>query len=148
LILIAAGLPYWKFHAEAVAMLTFSGLHDTRTKSSAHMSSLPTEIRRRIGCQIFVVDKFLATFVGRPPLLTRRLCSIKLPLDLGESALLSDRETFQRKSQLLDQDGWNKDGCIYSGSLLRVRMMIALARDEILEVALVQDGAYEITEVM
>lgn len=112
------------------------------------MSSLPTEIRRRIGCQIFVVDKFLATFVGRPPLLTRRLCSIKLPLDLGESALLSDRETFQRKSQLLDQDGWNKDGCIYSGSLLRVRMMIALARDEILEVALVQDGAYEITEVM
>ncbi|KAF5981912.1 transcription factor [Fusarium coicis] len=141
-------LPYWKFHAEAVAMLTFSGLHDTRTKTSAHMSSLPTQIRRRIGCQIFVVDKFLATFVGRPPLLTRRLSSIKLPLDLGESALLSDRETFQRKSRLLDQDGWNKDGCIYSGSLLRVRMMIALARDEIIEVVLAQEGAYGITEVM
>ncbi|KAF5591080.1 transcription factor [Fusarium pseudoanthophilum] len=141
-------LPYWKFHAEAVAMLTFSGLHDTQTKSSAHMSSVPTEIRRRIGCQVFVVDKFLATFVGRPPLLTRRFCSIKVPLDLEETALLSDRETFQSRSQLLDQDGWNKDGCIYSGSLLRVRMMIALVRDEILEVVLAKDGDYGIAEVM
>ncbi|KAF4439092.1 hypothetical protein FACUT_4446 [Fusarium acutatum] len=141
-------LPYWKFHAETVAMLTFSGLHDSRAKSSPHISSVPTEIRRRIGCQVFVVDKFLATFVGRPPLLTRRFCSIKSPLDLEESALLSDRQTFQRKSQLLDQDGWNTDGRIYSSSLLRVRMIIALARDEILEVVLAQDGVYGITEVM
>ncbi|KAF5648974.1 transcription factor [Fusarium sp. NRRL 52700] len=141
-------LPYWKFHAETVAMLTFSGLHDNRVKSTSQMSSVPTEIRSRIGCQVFVVDKFLATFVGRPPLLTRRFCSIRSPLDLEESALLSDRETFQRSSQLLDQDGWNTDGRIYSSSLLRVRMMIALARDEILEVVLAQDGAYGITEVM
>ncbi|KAI1039642.1 hypothetical protein LB505_008340 [Fusarium chuoi] len=83
------------------------------------MSSVPTEIRRRIGCQVFVVDKFLATFVGRPPLLTKRFCSIKPPLDLEESALLSDKETFQRRSQLLDQDGWNTGGRIYSSSLLR-----------------------------
>ncbi|KAF5694715.1 hypothetical protein FDENT_843 [Fusarium denticulatum] len=148
LILISVGLPYWKFHAETVAMLTFSGLHDNRAKPSAHMSSVPTEIRRRIGCQVFVVDKFLATFVGRPPLLTRRFCFIKSPLDLAESALLSDRETFRRKSQLLDQDGWNTNGRIYSSSLLRVRMMIALARDEILEVVLAQDEAYGIAEVM
>ncbi|KAG5808549.1 hypothetical protein H9Q74_002527 [Fusarium xylarioides] len=141
-------LPYWKFHAETVAMLTFSGLHDNRTKSSPHMSSVPIEIRRRIGCQVFVVDKFLATFIGRPPLLTRRFCSIKSPLDLEESALLSDRATFRSKSQLLDQNGWNTDGRIYSSSLLRVRMMIALARDEILEVVLAQDGAYSIAEIM
>ncbi|KAF5561442.1 transcription factor [Fusarium phyllophilum] len=140
-------LPHWKFHAETVAMLTFSGLHDNRAKSLPNASSVPTEIRRRIGCQVFVVDKFLATFIGRPPLLTRRFCSIKGPLDLEEAALLSDRETFQRKSQLLDHDGWNTDGRIYSSSLLRVRMMIAQARDEILEVVLAQDGAYGTTEV-
>ncbi|TVY74340.1 Sorbicillinoid biosynthetic cluster transcription factor sor3 [Fusarium oxysporum f. sp. cubense] len=141
-------LPYWKFHAETVAMLTFSGLHDNRSKSSQNVSSVPTEIRRRIGCQIFIVDKFLATFVGRPPLLTRKFCSIKSPLDLEESALLSDKETFQRQSQRLDRYGWNTDGRIYSSSLLRVRMMIALVRDEILEVVLAQDTHSSITDIM
>ncbi|KAH7203247.1 hypothetical protein BKA60DRAFT_527185 [Fusarium oxysporum] len=141
-------LPYWKFHAETVAMLTFSGLHDNRSKSSQNVSSVPTEIRRRIGCQIFIVDKFLATFVGRPPLLTRKFCSIKSPLDLEESALLSDKETSQRQSRRLDRDGWNTDGRIYSSSLLRVRMMIALVRDEILEVVLAQDTHSSITDIM
>ncbi|KAH7151033.1 hypothetical protein DER46DRAFT_628921 [Fusarium sp. MPI-SDFR-AT-0072] len=113
-----------------------------------HGETIPTEIRRRIGCQIFIVDKFLATFVGRPPLLTRKFCSIKSPLDLEESALLSDKEAFQRQSQRLDRDGWNTDGRIYSSSLLRVRMMIALARDEILEVVLAQDTHSSITDIM
>ncbi|KAF5973525.1 hypothetical protein FBULB1_8271 [Fusarium bulbicola] len=139
-------LPYWKFHAETVAMLTFSGLHDNR--SSTSVSSIPTEIRRRIGCQVFIVDKFLATFVERPPLLTRRFCFINLPLDLEESVLVSDKAAFQRQIQGLDQDGWNMNGRIYSSSLLRVRMMIALLRDQILEVASAQDGEYGITDVM
>ncbi|KAF4342052.1 general amidase [Fusarium beomiforme] len=142
-------LPYWKFHAETVAMLTFSGLHDNLSKSAAlNVSTVPSEIRRRIGCQIFIVDKFLATFVGRPPLLTRRFCSIKLPLDIKESALLADKENFQRQHLHLDQSGWNTDGSIYASSLLRVRMMIALVRDEILEVILAQDGDYSITDIM
>ncbi|KAF5243408.1 hypothetical protein FANTH_8230 [Fusarium anthophilum] len=139
-------LPYWKFHAETVAMLTFSGLHDNR--SSTNVSSIPTEIRRRIGCQVFIVDKFLATFSGRPPLLTRRFCFMNLPLDLEESVLLSDKAASQRQSQHLDQDGWNVNGRIYSSSLLRVRMMIALLRDQILEVAFAQDGDYGITDMM
>ncbi|KAF4456672.1 hypothetical protein F53441_1228 [Fusarium austroafricanum] len=139
-------LPYWKFHAETVAMLTFSGLHDNRSKQSS--TSVSMEIHRRIGCQIFIVDKFLSTFVGRPPLLTRRFCYIKPPLDLEESGLLSDRDNFQRQIHRLDPNGWNMDGRIYSSSLLRVRMMIALIRDEILELVLSQNGDQSIDDIM
>ncbi|WZH45377.1 Zn2-C6 fungal-type domain-containing protein [Fusarium acuminatum] len=136
-------LPYWKFHAETVAMLTFSGFHDNRPRDASGTSSEPTvatEIRRRVGCQIFVVDKFLATLVGRPPLLTRRFCCIKPPLDLDDSALLSDKEMFRTRVQGLDSDGWETDGRFHSTTLLRVRMMVALIRDEILEAVLSQTG--------
>ncbi|KAL6899963.1 hypothetical protein GGI43DRAFT_405931 [Trichoderma evansii] len=144
-------LPYWKFHAETVAMLTFSGFHVDRssgplTTSSTPMASL--EARRRIVCQIFIVDKFLATFVGRPALLTRRFCSIKLPLDLDDSVLLSDKETFQRYLLHLDDDGWDMDGQLHSASVLRVRAMVALIRDEILEIGLSYAENYNINDIM
>lgn len=99
------------------------------------------EARRRIVCQIFITDKFLAAFVGRPALLTRRFCSIQLPLDLDDRILLSDKETFQRHCSRLDNDGWDMDGRLHSASILRVRTKVALIRDEILEIGLsyVQD---------
>ena len=132
-------------------MLTFSGFHDNRSGNLSMPSSGSTaaiEARRRIGCQIFVVDKFLATFFGRPPLLTRRFCSIQLPLDLDDATLLSDGETFQRHIQRLETNGWNVDGQVRSSSLLRVRMMMALVRDEILEVVLDQNGEHVIDDIM
>lgn len=94
------------------------------------------EARRRIVCQVFIADKFLAAFVGRPALLTRRFCSIQLPLDLDDDALLSDKETFQRHLLLVDSNGWDMDGRLHSASVLRVRTMVALIRDEILEIGL------------
>jgi hypothetical protein len=120
-------------------MLTFSGFHVDRTTDSLATESgsvVSREARRRIVCQIFIADKFLATAVGRPPLLTRRFCSIKVPLDLDDTALLSDKETFQRQLLRLDPDGWDIDGRLHSSSILRVRTMIALIRDEILEIGL------------
>ncbi|KAK2594915.1 hypothetical protein QQS21_007363 [Conoideocrella luteorostrata] len=143
-------LPYWKFHAETVAMLTFSGLHDDQPRDSFAAPSEPMismEARRRVRCQIFIVDKFLATFVGRPPLLTRRFCSMKLPLDLDETALLSDKKTFRGHLQRLDSDGWNVDGKFHSSTLLRIRMMVALIRDEILEIGLAQNESPSIDDI-
>ncbi|KAK1252161.1 hypothetical protein MKX08_003348 [Trichoderma sp. CBMAI-0020] len=134
-------LPYWKFHAETAAMLTFSGFHvdrpcGTSTPSSKPIASISTEARRRIVCQIFIADKFLAAFVGRPALLTRRFCSLQLPLDFDDAVLLSDKETFQRHLLRLDNGGWDMDGRLHSVSILRVRTMIAIIRDEILEIGL------------
>ncbi|KAF7561652.1 hypothetical protein G7046_g2494 [Stylonectria norvegica] len=144
-------LPYWKFHAETVAMLTFSGFHDNQSGESvttSSVSTVSTEVRRRVGCQVFIADKFLATCVGRPPLLTRRFCSMKLPLDLDDAILLSDRDTFETYvSHSLDANGWNVDGLFHSSSLLRVRMMVALIRDEILELGQSNSGTYAADDI-
>jgi hypothetical protein len=107
-------------------MLAFAGFHVDRSNdlSGAISETRATiEARKRIVCQIFVADKLLATFVRRPPLLTRRFCSIKLPLDLADTTLLSDKLTYQRLVLDLDHDGWNMDDCLDS---MRVRTMLAL----------------------
>lgn len=106
------------------------------------------EARRRIVCQIFIADKFLAAFVGRPALLTRRFCSIQLPLDLDDGALLSDKETFQRHLLRVDSGGWDMDGRLHSASILRVRTLIALVRDEILEIGLSYVEDHGIDDIM
>lgn len=72
---------------------------------------------------------------------------MKLPLDLDDIALLSDKETFQRQVRHLDPDGWDMDARLHSSSLLRVRMMVALIRDEILEVMLDPNGNYAIDDI-
>lgn len=106
------------------------------------------EARRRIVCQIFITDKFLAAFVGRPALLTRRFCSIQLPLDLDDRILLSDNETFQRHRSRLDNHGWDVDGRLHSASILRVRTMVALIRDEILEIGLSYVDTHKMEDIM
>jgi hypothetical protein len=73
---------------------------------------------------------------------------MKLPLDLDDTILLSDKETFQSQLHHLDTDGWDIDGRFHSSSLLRVRMMVALIRDEILEVVLDQNGNDALDDIM
>lgn len=69
-------------------------------------------------------------------------------MDLDETALLSDKRTFQEHLQRLDRDGWNVDGEFHSSSLLRIRMMVAVIRDEILEVGLGQNEIHTIDDIV
>ncbi|KAF5552624.1 transcription factor [Fusarium mexicanum] len=128
-------LPYWKFHAETVAMLTFSGLHDNR--SSTNVASIPTEIRRRIRCQVFIVDKFLATFAGRPPLLTRRFCFMNLPLDLEESRHCRyDLDLYKQLPQHLAWDATAEEIIEIDLEIAYPRLLIRL--DHLLNMFLIQ----------
>jgi len=116
-------------------MLTFAGRHDNCSKNlrGPTHTTIPCEILRRFSCQVFITDKFLATLVGRPPLLSRRFCSVELPLDIDDVALLKDKERFDRCRESLTLDGWATDGRFRAVTVLRIRMKIALIRDNILE---------------
>lgn len=118
--------------------MTFLGVHagDDRKGRTVSLSS---EMKRRSCAKIFIIDKVVASFTGRPPLLSRRYVSTPLPLDLSDDILFEDKATIRRAVQALDENGWNTDNLLHGTTILRARQMMAFVRDEIFEIALSKD---------
>jgi hypothetical protein len=126
----------WRQHGDLVCAETALGLH---RESDIHKSkiSISTEFRRRVHACVYTTDMSLASFTGRPPLLSHRYCSSPAPLDIGDQWLLySDQEELMRIAGTLDANGWNTDGRIYTSTRVRAYYFLALIRDEILEISL------------
>ena len=85
---------------------------------------------------IFNIDKVVATFTGRLPLLSRNYCSTPLPLDIDDEPFLSSTVPLADTIQDLDDRGWGRNGKIYATTILRARTTLAFIRDAILEIAL------------
>lgn len=56
-----------------------------------------------------------------------------LPLDLSDDALVADASSFSEAAQQLGGDGWNPRGQVYRTSLVRIRLLLAIFRDKVLE---------------
>ncbi|KAH7254750.1 hypothetical protein MRS44_016586 [Fusarium solani] len=119
----------------AVTMLTYLGLHALENGPS-YRPTLCSEYRRRLVAQIFTTDKFGVSFAGRPPSLTGTFCSTPMPLDISDEDLGSDDATLMRAFNSLDDHGWNTVGEIYPTTMIRARHMIAVIRDELIDIAL------------
>ncbi|RSL50981.1 hypothetical protein CEP54_011631 [Fusarium duplospermum] len=122
-------------HSLAVTMLTYLGLH-ALDNGPLYRPTLCSEYRRRLVAQIFTSDKFGVSFAGRPPLLTGNFYSTPMPLDISDEDLCSDHATLMRAFNSLDDRGWNTAGEIYPTTIIRVRHLIAVIRDELIHLAL------------
>jgi hypothetical protein len=111
--------------------LTFNGSHRVTAFS---------EFRQRQFAVVYSLDKSISSFTGRPPALSRLYCNIQLPLDISDEDILADRETLDYAVQKLDNGGWNTAGNLYSTTCLRVLLLIARLREEVLEIALSPHG--------
>ncbi|WYZ39219.1 hypothetical protein EsH8_III_001133 [Colletotrichum jinshuiense] len=130
-----ASFACWQLHAETVALSTFLGFHD-EVASEPYKPTVCTEIKRKLFCYVFYMDKVLASFAGRPPLISRRYARTPPPLDLKDEYLLSDEATLARHVAALDSNGWNTEGDLNSATIIRARVMLAHIRDELFEIAL------------
>lgn len=74
----------------------------------------------------------VSTLTGRPPLLSSKLCSAPLPLDVSDESLLNTKVRPHR----LDEKGWNIEGKNHPATFLRACYILAQVRSEILEVVL------------
>ncbi|PYI03170.1 hypothetical protein BO78DRAFT_323586 [Aspergillus sclerotiicarbonarius CBS 121057] len=102
------------------------------------------ESRRRSFAAAYQLDKNIATFLGRPPRISRRHSDCKLPLDLDEGCLVADRSHLQLALSSLNDNGWSQSAHVYKrSSWIRVRFLISTFREEILELSL-NDSSREI----
>ncbi|PTB65653.1 N-terminal binuclear Zn cluster-containing/DNA binding domain-containing protein [Trichoderma citrinoviride] len=125
----------WRSTAEAVALVTFLGMH-AESNVPSYEPTLASESRRRLFAQLFVGEKDGVLFTGRPPRLSHRYAFTPLPLDLRDEDLLVGGEALKRAVQGLDENGWNTSGKIYSATVTRARCIVALIRDELVEIGI------------
>ncbi|KAI5465042.1 hypothetical protein BGZ63DRAFT_169041 [Mariannaea sp. PMI_226] len=126
----------WKFHAETVACLTFLGYH-AETSREPYIPSLATELKRIVFAHVYSIDKSLASFTGRPPLLPRTFTTTPIPLDLDNDYFFGGQNNFGTQApSSFDERGWSTEGLHSAATCLRARSMLASIREEIFEIAL------------
>lgn len=133
----------WESHGMAVTMMTFLGFH--KKSNSPKKPTLCSEQKTRLAAQVFTGDKLEVIFTGLPPLLSRRYYSAPLPLGLSDEDLSADQATLDAAIARLDPDGWPRNGEVNRAVMVRARLMMAILRDEIIELAF-SDSAYATIE--
>jgi hypothetical protein len=92
-----------------------------------------SECRRRTFAAAYQVDKLICTFFDRPPRVLRRYSDCKLPLDLSDDDLLVDGDEIGQVGLLLDKDGWSTTARYVSSTWSRLRYVLGVFREEVLE---------------
>ncbi|CEJ56271.1 hypothetical protein PMG11_02484 [Penicillium brasilianum] len=126
----------WRRLGDLTATIYAAGLHvDTET--------CPFFLRQWRRCcftSAFYMDKMMATFVGRPPLLNYRYCTLTPPLDLSDEVLVEGGEALNQAISELDSAGWSTNGIRHRMSTGRIRFQLSVFRERTLEIAL---GSHE-----
>ncbi|PYI28987.1 hypothetical protein BP00DRAFT_349824 [Aspergillus indologenus CBS 114.80] len=94
--------------------------------------------RRACLAVVYTMDKTIATALGRPPLMNRHYCILEPPLDLDEDP---DPDEHESSLQSIDEHGWNVDRKHRPATTIRLRLLLAKIREEILELHLGVTGA-------
>jgi hypothetical protein len=144
------GFKTWNRLNDAAGALLAAGLHEDFQDGQDSPFFLE-EIRRRVFARLYGIDISLATFLGRPPRMSRRFCCINLPLDIDEGTyhLIGDSLCIELES--LDEDGWNKLGRIRMSAVMRWSTLTAMIREDTLELLLgrkVMDITQRVTYVL
>jgi hypothetical protein len=83
------GYQAWRRLGDLSATVYASGLHKVDGPADENCPFFLKQLRRCCFAAAFFVDKSVATFVGRPPLINFRYCSLALPYDLDDDMLLA-----------------------------------------------------------
>ncbi|KAL2217004.1 hypothetical protein M432DRAFT_592153 [Thermoascus aurantiacus ATCC 26904] len=87
--------------------------------------------RRRCFAAAFVVDKSLATYLRRPPLLQSRYCVLTPPLDIDdEEDTVQSNVSVDETAEYLNEYGWNVGGVPRPITFIRLRFLNLLRRAE------------------
>jgi chromatin structure-remodeling complex subunit RSC3/30 len=124
----------WRKLGELSTTVFALGLHQD---SSANTPFFLAEMRKRTMVAAYTVDKMLATFLGRPPLISWRYCDIQMPLDLSVEEIFADPPFRDAAIRKLDKHtGWNQEASLMKGAWPRVAFVTSVLREKVLELSL------------
>ncbi|OQD82260.1 hypothetical protein PENANT_c022G00561 [Penicillium antarcticum] len=124
----------WRKLGELSTTVFALGLHQD---SSADAPFFLAEMRKRTMVAAYTVDKVLATFLGRPPLISWRYCDIQMPLDLSVEEIFADPSFRDAAISRLDQrTGWSQEASVMKGAWPRVAFITGVLREKVLELSL------------
>lgn len=107
------------------------------------------EARRRVYSAVYRIDKTLAIFFGRPPMIGWRYSDRKQLLDVSDDVIVSENpEIINKALSRLDGNGWNTDGHIHPSTCIRLRCQHAVFKERLLEQSLSGEKDSDITHNM
>ncbi|EFQ96850.1 hypothetical protein MGYG_08771 [Nannizzia gypsea CBS 118893] len=121
------------------------GLH--RDNGSSSLPEFLLETRRRLFAASYHYDKSFATFLGRPPLISRRHSDCPLPLDISDDTLVYSRNVIEVTRSSLTGEGWSSQPLFQRAAWIRLRYIISSYREEILELSLQKPGPERLTKL-
>ncbi|THC92549.1 hypothetical protein EYZ11_007983, partial [Aspergillus tanneri] len=121
-----------------LATVIYSGGYNLDPKDGSPL--FLRQLRRRCFAATFFVDKTVATFLKRPPLIQSRYCDLTPPFDFDEDEMAKDDFFIGPTAQPVDQNGWAMDrGKLRPITFIRFRFILAIIREQALEVVLTID---------
>ncbi|GAM37299.1 C6 transcription factor [Talaromyces pinophilus] len=124
----------WKVLGDLATLIYSLGFH--QRENSEMLPFFLVEHRKRLLFGAYTVDKELATFLGRPPRISRRHIDVDLPLDITYNELLAEPEIRDAAIAQLDQEGWNTQGTVSKTTLVRALYKMGQVRELVLELSL------------
>ncbi|KAJ5666574.1 Transcription factor [Penicillium macrosclerotiorum] len=124
----------WKKLGDLATAIFALGLHQDSSQTTPFFLN---ELRKRTMVAAFTMDKELATFLGRPPLISWRYCNISYPLDVSfEELLVEPTPTDDVIARLQKNQGWNSKDTLTKGSWARIILLRSIQREKVLELSL------------
>ncbi|EME43227.1 hypothetical protein DOTSEDRAFT_72573 [Dothistroma septosporum NZE10] len=124
----------WTSFGEACDTAVLMGLH-LETRLDAHTPFFLCELRLRLFNVIYSMDKFLATFLGRPPHISYRYAVVQVPHDLSDEEVCMD--TADRQAALNRTVGtWTTTGRPHRSTWRKALSLRHLLREDVLEIVI------------
>jgi hypothetical protein len=125
----------WRLMGDVTSVVSALGYYGT-AQDEFLIPPYLQEYRKLAMAKVHELDKYFATFVGRPPRINSRFTGLGLPLDLPDSATSGSPEVFAAAVARLDDKGWNRDGLIHAATRIRTVAILLELREEALELSL------------
>ncbi|KAK4622288.1 hypothetical protein CLAFUW4_06481 [Fulvia fulva] len=124
----------WTSFSEACDTAVLMGLH-LEIKMDAHTPFFLYELRLRLFNVIYSMDKFLATFLGRPPHISYRYSVVQVPHDLSDEQVCMDPADRQAA---LDRhvNTWTVTGRPHRATWRKAWSIRHLLREDVLEIVI------------